>query len=131
MNIDFANHAGFSIYVLLLMFSGAVMLFMASPVVRFERTFLRVLNTLFGFGFLAYGFYLAFLFQGGTYIIFFKAFILPALMVVNTIRASKQPTQPQAPLAALTYPGQPNPYAQHPHAAPVVEPSPYAPPTQP
>src|SRR3954451_23587832 len=82
MNIDFSHHAGFSAYVLLLMFSGVVMVFMASPVVRSESALLRLLNVTFGLGFIGYGCYLAFVFQGGTYIIFFKAFILPVLMII-------------------------------------------------
>ena len=69
MNIDFANHPAFSAYVLLLMFSGLVMVFVASPAVRQSKLWLRILNVVVGLGFFCYGFYLAFLFQGGSYLI--------------------------------------------------------------
>ena len=73
MNIDFGAAPGFSAYVLLLMFSGVAMIVMASPTVKHSTNGLRALNALFGVGFLGYGFYLAFLFNGGGYFIFFKA----------------------------------------------------------
>jgi hypothetical protein len=89
MNIDFANHPAFSAYVLLLMFSGLVMVFVASPAVRQSKLWLRVLNAVIGLGFFGYGFYLAFLFQGGSYLIFFKAFVLPVVLILRTVQASR------------------------------------------
>lgn len=101
MNIDFANDPGFSAYVLLLMFSGIVMVVLATPKVH-SSTFLRILNVVLGLGFFGYGFYLAFLFNGGTYFMFFKAFIVPAVLVFRTIqtaiasrRTAPEPPQPQ------------------------------------
>jgi hypothetical protein len=85
-NIDFTNHAGFSWYCLLLMFTGIAMLVIT--LVRGQTRGGKILNLVFGAGFLIYGLYLTFLFSGGTYIIFFKAFILPALLIVNTIRSA-------------------------------------------
>jgi predicted lipid-binding transport protein (Tim44 family) len=96
VNIDFANHAGFSAYVLLLMVSGGAMLTMGSPAVKRQRPLNRVLNVLFGLGFFGYGFYLAFLFHGGTYVIVFRAFVVPVLLVVRTIRSSRR-TRPSVP----------------------------------
>ena len=84
MNIDFTNDPGFSTYVLLLMFSGLVMLALGST---HTSRGLRALNVLFGLGFVCYGFYLAVLFEGGSYIIFFKAFILPVVMVYKTVKS--------------------------------------------
>jgi predicted lipid-binding transport protein (Tim44 family) len=89
VNIDFSANPGFSAYVVLLMFSGIAMIVMASPTVKHSTMGVRVLNGLFGVGFLGYGFYLAFLFQGGGYVIFFKAFILPVLMIFRTIRSAR------------------------------------------
>lgn len=88
MNIDFSARPGFSAYVLLLMFSGVIMLGLSSPAIKRSTRGLRLLNGLFGAGFVIYGFYLAFIFNGGTYIIFFKAFILPVLLIVNTVRSA-------------------------------------------
>ena len=56
MNIDFANHPAFSAYVLLLMFSGLVMVFVASPAVRQSKLWLRVLNAVIGLIGFGYGF---------------------------------------------------------------------------
>jgi hypothetical protein len=104
MNIDFAHHPAFAAYVLLLMFSGLVMVFLASPAVRESKLWLRVLNAVIGLGFFGYGFYLAFLFQGGTYLIFFKAFFVPVVLVVRTVQASRAA---QAQAAAVAPPAPP------------------------
>jgi predicted lipid-binding transport protein (Tim44 family) len=89
VNIDFNAAPGFSAYVLLLIFSGVAMIVMASPTVKHSTKGVRALNALFGVGFLGYGLYLAFLFHGGGYLIFFKAFLLPVLMVFRTIRSAR------------------------------------------
>lgn len=86
MNIDFTHAPGFSTYVLLLVGSGIVMLAMLGTG-RGSRG-LRALNLLFGIGFVVYGCYLAFFFQGGSYVIFFKAFILPVVMVFKTVQSA-------------------------------------------
>jgi hypothetical protein len=97
VNIDFSTDPGFSAYVLLLMFAGIVMLVMASPTVKHSTTGLRALNALFGIGFLGYGFYLAFLFDGGGYIVFFQAFILPLLLIVRTVRGAMEARSQRVP----------------------------------
>jgi hypothetical protein len=89
MNLDFSARPGFSAYVLLLMFAGIVMLVLGSPVVARRATRLRrIINLVFGVGFFCYGFYLAFLFRGGSYVIFFQAFIVPIVLIVNMLRTS-------------------------------------------
>src|SRR3954452_16795490 len=112
MNIDFDARPGFSIYVLLLMFSGVVMIVLASPAVKRSSTGVRVLNGIFGAGCFGYGFYLAFIFDGGTYLIFFKAFTLPVVLIVRTIRgiSTYSPPVPYpagASIAPGTYPPPP------------------------
>lgn len=99
MNIDFSQDATFSAYVVALLFSGLALL-IASAAAK-DRT--RWLDLLFGVGFLGYGFYLGFLFEGGSYQMFFYAFIVPIVMIVRTIKermaappASEQ-TDPVAP----------------------------------
>lgn len=86
MNIDFDHHPGFSTYVVLLIGSGVAMMLMAC----IGRTShgLRLLNGLFGAGFFGYGVYLGFMFQGGSYFIFFKAFILPAVLAFRTVQSA-------------------------------------------
>ncbi len=112
MNIDFGQHPGFSAYVLLLIGTGIAMMLMTS-IGRAGRG-LRLLNGLFGLGFFGYGFYLAFLFDGGSYVIFFKAFILPVVLVLRTVQSvvgkgRTATVQPAAavPAAPLTPQGNP------------------------
>jgi hypothetical protein len=56
----------------------------------------RALSVVAGLAFLGYGVYLGFIFDGGSYMMFFQAFVLPALLIVNFIRSvvAKQ-TEPQ------------------------------------
>jgi predicted lipid-binding transport protein (Tim44 family) len=51
-------------------------------------------------GFLGYGFYLAFLFEGGSYIVFFQAFILPLLLIARTIRGAMEARSQRSPAQA-------------------------------
>jgi hypothetical protein len=96
-NLDFAQHAAFSWYCLLLMFSGIVMLVIS--VLRNQSTQRRVIRAILGIGFFGYGFYLAFVFGGGSYIVFFQAFIVPVLLIVDTFRSqTARRKQPQPPL---------------------------------
>jgi len=115
LNIDFAHNAAFSTYVLLLIATGIVMVAIGGPIVRKQTRLQRSLNIAFGIGFLAYGFYLAFLFKGGTYFIFFKAFLLPVLLIARTIRGAR---------AVKTPAGQPMHYSYPPTALPAGYPQP-------
>ena len=99
MNIDFGQDPTFSTYIVLLIFTGVAMMIMAS-IGRVSRG-LRLLNGVLGIAFLVYGLYLGFFFQGGSYIIFFKAFILPALLAFRTLRDALRNRRPAAePTAA-------------------------------
>lgn len=105
-NFDFSNHALFSWYVILLILSGIAMIGLAGLA---ARPFSKVLNLLFGFGFVVYGVYLGFIWHGGTYVIFFKAFLLPVLLLISTLRtgiakrgARKAPTATAAPAPGAT-----------------------------
>jgi hypothetical protein len=54
-----------------------------------------------GAAFLGYGGYLCFTFQGGTYLIFFKAFIVPVLLIVQFVRPmARRPVQAAQPSAS-------------------------------
>ncbi|MEU0092686.1 hypothetical protein [Kribbella sp. NPDC006257] len=86
MNIDFGYDATFSWYVVLLCVSGAAMVAMALVRLGEQSDGARMVSGLAGAAFLGYGVYLAFIFQGGTYWMFFQAFILPALLVINFVR---------------------------------------------
>lgn len=82
-NLDFGGHPLFSWYVVLLILSGIAMLGLS----RFSARPLNViLNLVFGLGFIGYGVYLGWLWSGGTYVIFFKAFLLPVFLLISTAR---------------------------------------------
>lgn len=83
-NLDFGAHALFSWYVVLLVISGIAMIGLAGLAVR---PLSKVLNLLFGFGFVVYGVYLGWVWQGTTYLVFFKAFLLPVVLVFSTVRS--------------------------------------------
>lgn len=103
-NFDFSNHASFSWYVLLLILGGILMIGLAGIA---ARPLSRVLNLVVGFGFVVYGVYLGFIWRGGTYVVFFTAFLLPVLLLISTVRsgirrrgASNAPTV--APAATMS-----------------------------
>jgi hypothetical protein len=84
-NLSFAHNAGFSWYCILLMLSGIAML--VTAVLRNQAVQRRVIRAIFGIGFFCYGFYLTFVFAGGHYVLFFQAFIVPVLLILDTIRS--------------------------------------------
>lgn len=107
MNLNFSTHEMFSWYVVLLLASGAIMLVLAAVRVG-QRPTGRILNLIFGLGFFGYGIYLGFIFKGGTYFVFFKAFIVPVLLIVNTVRsASRRRAQAAAATSVASPPATP------------------------
>lgn len=83
-NLNFSHDAGFSWYCILLMFAGIAMLVIG--VLRNQRMSRRVIRVIFGIGYFCYGFYLTFIFNGGHYLLFFQAFIVPVLLVADWYR---------------------------------------------
>jgi hypothetical protein len=117
VNLDFSVDPMFSWYVVLLAVSGVVLLVLAAVSGSGQATGMRVFNALVGAAFLGYGFYLAFLFEGETYIIFFKAFFVPVLLIANFFQSSAarrraRAIQPQsAPQPVVQQPAVPDPAA--------------------
>ncbi|MFE6869058.1 hypothetical protein ACFVFS_21195 [Kitasatospora sp. NPDC057692] len=132
MNLDFDVDPLFSWYVVLLALSGIALLVIGAINLGGLKIGWRILNVLAGLGFTGYAYYLAFVFDGGTYTLFFKAFILPVALIVNAVKAlvtrSATPAAPPVPAAS---PYQPNaeypPNAQYPQGAPQPQASPYQP----
>ncbi|RMI32821.1 hypothetical protein [Nocardia stercoris] len=77
----------FDWYIGLLAFSGLVMLVMAA-VKSGQSEASRWINGILGVVYLGYACYLQFFFDGGSYLIFFQAFIVPVMMVVNFVRST-------------------------------------------
>jgi hypothetical protein len=83
-----------------------------------------------GIGFLGYGIYLGFMFEGGSYMMFFQAFILPALLVVNFVRSlfTNHPAEPQPqPYPGVPTQAQPYPTQQQAYPAGPTQPGPTQP----
>ena len=101
----------FDTYTVLLMISG-LLLIIVGAAVSGPSTGSRVLTVLAGVAFFGYGFYLEFLFTGGTYRIFFYAFVVPVLVTYRAImahRAKREGTRlaQQAPAFAAGQPVEP------------------------
>ncbi|MFE2106769.1 hypothetical protein ACFXAF_12990 [Kitasatospora sp. NPDC059463] len=149
MNLDFDAEPLFSWYVVLLAVSGIALLVIGAVNLGGLKIGWRILNVLAGLGFTGYAYYLAFVFEGGSYTLFFKAFILPVALIANAVKAlvsrSETPAAPPAPAASpyqpdAQYPQQGGQYppaapyqpqaAQYPPApqAPAPAPAPQAPP---
>ncbi|MEU7575843.1 hypothetical protein [Micromonospora sp. NPDC049240] len=95
----------FLIYTLLLLLGGIAMV-AVGVAIKEQGTGSRVLNVIVGLAFFAYGFYLLFLFDGGSYRIFFYVFILPILLIVRAVKARREARE-QA--AAHQFAGAPQP----------------------
>jgi len=106
VNLDFGAEPLFSWYVVLLAVSGIAMV--AIGAINFGALSIgwRIFNAVAGVGFFGYAVYLGFIFEGGEYVLFFKAFILPVVMVINFVRSLAAKNAAGAP--------QPAPVAQTP-----------------
>ncbi|WP_052708727.1 hypothetical protein [Streptomyces sp. NRRL S-495] len=134
MNLDFDVDPLFSWYVVLLAVSGIALLVIGAVNLGGLKAGWRFLNVLVGIGFAGYAYYLAFVFEGASYVIFFKAFILPVLLIINAVKAMV--TRSQTPAAPAAPPYQPNAQypqggqypqqgAQYPQGGQYPQPSPY------
>jgi hypothetical protein len=110
MNLNFSTHSLFSWYVVLLLLSGVVMLVMTAVRVD-QKPARRILSLLLGVGFLGYGIYLGFIFNGGSYFVFFQVFILPVALVASSLRSAARRRASAIPQVSVpntsANPGQP------------------------
>jgi hypothetical protein len=121
----------FDVYVLFLILSGVAMLVMAFlKAGRARRR--RIWSGILGAGFTIYGLYLLLFFQGGHYILFYYAFILPILMTVQFFRERSAYKAAQGSQAApVPYPGYGLPqYGQPGYGQPPAQPGYGQPPAQ-
>ncbi|GIH15090.1 hypothetical protein [Rugosimonospora africana] len=96
----------FNAYTILLMLSGLLLVVLGAAVSG-QGTGSRVLSILIGVAFFGYGFYLAFIFTGGEYRVFYYAFVVPFLVIfriVSARRANKARMQAPASTSAPVYP---------------------------
>lgn len=76
-------------YIGALAVSGVIMLILAITGFGAQGALVRVLNALFGAGFLGYAIYLFFFFEGTEFRVFYYAFILPILMIISAFRGRR------------------------------------------
>ncbi|TYK43983.1 hypothetical protein [Actinomadura decatromicini] len=85
MNLDFSAEPLFSWYVIALMASGVLMA--AAAALPGSKVTERLLYVALGIGMLGYGVYLGFIFDGGSYEIFFYVFVVPIVVLARAVRA--------------------------------------------
>lgn len=87
-NLDFTNNAGFSAYcVALLVVSIGMLVLSALSAVRRAKLSAVITTAVVGLAAFGYGFYLIFVFQGGTYFVSYYVFVLPVLVTVRLLQA--------------------------------------------
>jgi hypothetical protein len=100
-------------YIALLFASGVLLAVLA--VVGFGQTKLaRVFDGIFALAFLAYSLYLLLFFDGGDVRIFFYAFLVPILAVVQMVKGAKAQREAAAAAQHSVPPQAPSPYGQAP-----------------
>jgi hypothetical protein len=82
------NDTTFLVYVGALAVSGLVLAILAIGGFGLSVG-LRLLNGLFALGFLGYAVYLYFIFEGGEFRMFWYAFVLPVVLIIQAIRGRK------------------------------------------
>lgn len=92
------------LYAPLLMVSG--LLLVANAMLPWQTVGARVLSVVVGIAFFGYGAYLEFLFTGGHFIVFYYAFAVPVLLIIQSVKGFRgwqaQKRQQQQP---AIYPG--------------------------
>jgi len=94
-NIDFSLDKTFSAYVVALVVAGVLSLVLAA-LMKNQKASERFWVGLVGAGFLGYGVYLGWIFDGGTYRLFWYAFILPVFLIFNLFKPDRDEVAPEA-----------------------------------
>jgi len=79
----------FLIYIAALAAAGLVLLVLGAINFGAQSPIMRIINVIIGLGFLGYAFYLLFIFDGGSFALFYYPFILPVLLVIQAVRNRK------------------------------------------
>ena len=111
------NDTTFNLYSALLAISGILLAVTAATGFGGRSVRARILNGIFAVAFLAYAFYLQFIFTTGTVFISYYVFVVPILLIVQAFRnrtAAKQQQAASAARASATG----TPYAGTPYAGP-------------
>jgi hypothetical protein len=110
----------FYVYAVFLILSGISMLVMALVRASYAKR-RQVLNFILGAGFTIYGLYLLLVFNGGHYVMFYYAFVLPILMIYGFFRdraaAARYRKMATGPKAGAGYPPVAGGYPNYPTTA--------------
>lgn len=79
----------FLIYIVALAVAGIVLVALAAANFGGQSAVMRVINAVIGLGFLGYAVYLFFIFDGGSFALFYYPFILPVLLIIQAFRNRK------------------------------------------
>lgn len=107
----------FNTYVILLAIAGVAMLVVAClPFPQGKAS--RIIGGLLGVGFLGYAIYLEFIFDGGSFAMFYYVFILPFVYIARVVKAYADRRRQQDAARMQGYPpvgyGQPGSYGPPP-----------------
>lgn len=79
----------FLFYILALAVAGLVLVALAAANFGGQSSVMRFINAAIGLGFLGYAVYLFFIFDGGSFALFYYPFILPVLLIIQAVRNRK------------------------------------------
>ena len=101
----------FNVYSLLLAISGTVLIVMAAIGFGDRHPVARAINGAVGIAFVAYAFYLQFIFGGGTVFASYYVFVVPVLLVLQALRshAEAKRAASASPTSGASAPAEPAP----------------------
>ena len=79
-------------YIAALAVSGILLLILAAVPFLKQSVGMRVVDALIGLAFLGYAFYLFFIFDGGEFRMFYYAFVVPIILIIQAVRQSRTRT---------------------------------------
>jgi hypothetical protein len=82
----------FLFYIAALAVAGLVLIALAAVNFGAQSAVMRFVNGAVGLGFLGYACYLFFIFDGGSFALFYYPFILPVLLIIQAVRNRKNRT---------------------------------------
>jgi len=79
----------FLFYIAALAVAGLVLVLLGAINFGGQSAIMRIVDVVVGLGFLGYAFYLFFIFDAGTFALFYYPFILPVLLIIQAVRNRK------------------------------------------
>jgi hypothetical protein len=83
------SDSAFLFYIAALAVAGLVLIALGAVNFGAQSSVMRFVNVVIGLGFLGYAGYLFFVFDGGTFALFYYPFILPVILIIQAVRNRK------------------------------------------